>query len=359
MSIEHIVWSLDEKKPLSGAELKDEKELETLIVNNVEILNDSWLVLGNQVRTDAGKYIDILCMDYDGDLVVIELKKDMTPREVTAQVMDYAASISLLASSDISRIYDDYSNDSKTLNEAYREKFGSNLNEELVNQNVKMIIVAAQMDPGTERIIQFLRNTYQVDINILFFQVFQCDDQRLISRVWFQEDVEEVTPPNSSTKRAWNKEYYVSFGVFKEGRDWEDAVKYGFISAGHGKWYSHSLGMLSPGNRVWVNIPQNGYVGVGIVKGTKEKAKDAIFTINGKDIAMRDLPLNGEYFDNEEDDDLAEYIVKVEWIKTVPEEKAVKELGFFGNQNSVCKPRNEKWEFTIERLKKYWKVEEK
>ena len=56
---------------------------------------------------------------------------------------------------------------------------------------------------------------------------------------------------------------------------------------------------------------------------------------------------------------MAEYIVKVEWIKTVPEEKAVKELGFFGNQNSVCKPRNEKWEFTIERLKKYWKVEEK
>ena len=113
MSIEHTVWSLDKKKPLSGAELKDEKELETLIVNNIEILNESWIVLGNQIKTDAGKFIDILCMDYDGDLVVIELKKDMTPREVTAQVMDYAASISLLASSDISRIYDDYSNDSK------------------------------------------------------------------------------------------------------------------------------------------------------------------------------------------------------------------------------------------------------
>ena len=41
--------------------------------------------------------------------------------------------------------------------------------------------------------------------------------------------------------------------------------------------------------------------------------------------------------------------------KTVPEEKAVKELGLFGNQNSVCKPRNKKWEFTIEQLKKYWK----
>ena len=35
-----------------------------------------------------------------------------------------------------------------------------------------MVIVAAKMDDGTERIIRFLRDTYQVDINILFFHVF-------------------------------------------------------------------------------------------------------------------------------------------------------------------------------------------
>ena len=29
MSIEHTVWSLDEKKPLASTELKDEKELES------------------------------------------------------------------------------------------------------------------------------------------------------------------------------------------------------------------------------------------------------------------------------------------------------------------------------------------
>ena len=71
MSIEHTVWSLDGKKPLMTAELKDEKELELLILDNIEILNNGWLVLSNQVKTDAGKYIDILCMDHDGDLVVV------------------------------------------------------------------------------------------------------------------------------------------------------------------------------------------------------------------------------------------------------------------------------------------------
>ena len=73
---------------------------------------------------------------------------------------------------------------------------------------------------------------------------------------------------------------------------------------------------------------------------------------------MRELPLKGEYFENEDDDELAEYIVKVDWIKTVPESKAIKELGFFGNQNSVCRPHNDKWEFTIERLKKYWSIDD-
>ena len=82
MPISHTVWSLDEKKPLAPASLIDEKELELLLRDNIEILNKGWLVISNQVRTDAGKFIDILCIDHDGDMVVVELKKDLTPRPV-------------------------------------------------------------------------------------------------------------------------------------------------------------------------------------------------------------------------------------------------------------------------------------
>ncbi len=358
MSIEHAVWSLDEKKPLARADLKDEKELEMLILNNIELLNNSWFVLSNQVKTNAGKYIDILCMDHDGDLVVVELKKDMTPREVTAQVIDYAASVSKLTVEEIAQLYLKYSGETKTLNNAYKEKFGADLDEEHVNENVKMVIVASQMDDGTERIIQFLRNTYRVDINILFFQVFQCDEQRLISRVWFQEDVEEVVPQGRFPKNSWNGEYYVSYGAVGDGRNWEDAVQYGFISAGGGEWYSNTLKMLSPGDRVWVNIPKTGYTGVGIVTTEMQQARDVSFMIDGEEKRMQELPLKGEYFYSEDDPRYAEYIVKVQWIKTVSESDAIKEVGFFGNQNSVCRPRNDKWEFTVERLKKYWKIDD-
>ena len=72
---------------------------------------------------------------------------------------------------------------------------------------------------------------------------------------------------------------------------------------------------------------------------------------------MADLSLLGNYFYSVDVADNAEYLVKVQWIKTVKTYEAVKELGFFGNQNSVCRPLTEKWNFTVDRLKKCWGIE--
>ena len=340
MPISHTVWSLDAKKPLEAASLNDEKELELLLRDNIEILSKDWLVISNQVKTKAGKIIDILCMDHDGDMVVVELKKDLTPREVTAQVIDYAASVSKMTVEEIAQLYLSFTAGTETLNDAFLKK---------------MVIVAAKMDDGTERIIRFLRDTYQVDINILFFHVFQCGSERLISRAWFEEDLEDTAPAEVSSKGPWNGEYYVSFGE-EESRKWDDARKYGFISAGGGPWYTKTLSLLSPGDRVWVNIPHTGYVGVGVVIETVQQAKAIAFTYDNALTPMKKLQLQGKYFYSEDDPESAEYVVKVQWIKTVAASKAIKEIGFFGNQNTVCCPTAEKWNFTVDRLKKSWGI---
>ena len=338
MAMSQIVWSLDDKKPLMSAALKDEKELEDLLYEHIDILNDGWIVLGRQVKTISGKFIDLLCMDHDGDLVVVELKKDLTPREVTAQTIDYASCVAALSANEIEAIY--YNRTNETLNDAYQKKFGRVLDEDSVNTKVKMVIVAAQMDKSTERIIKYLRDTYGVDINILFFNIFE-------------EDIEETTVVTKS-QGNWNGEYYVSFGEDK--RQWEDARKLGFISAGGGSWYSKTLGLLSPGDRVWVNIPHTGYVGVGIVKDTAMQAKDVLFTVDGIKKTFTELQTKGDYLYSSDDPDKAEYVVRVDWIKTISEKNAVKELGFFGNQNTVCRPVTDKWDFTVDRLKTVWGI---
>ena len=82
-----------------------------------------------------------------------------------------------------------------------------------------------------------------------------------------------------------------------------------------------------------------------------QQAKDVRFQIADQLLGFSDLPTKGDYLYANDDPDHAEYVVGVDWIKTVPVSQAVREVGFFGNQNSVCCPRDQKWTYTIERLK--------
>jgi hypothetical protein len=52
-----------------------------------------------------------------------------------------------------------------------------------------------------------------------------------------------------------------------------------------------------------------------------------------------------------DDAEKSEYFVKVEWLDTLPRDKAFHEIGLFGNQNSVCQPVAASWRHTVERLK--------
>src|SRR5262249_50310617 len=145
-------------------------------------------------------------------------------------------------------------------------------------------------------------------------------------------------------------EFYVSFGG---DRDWEEARQYGFSSAGGGAWYAKTLGLLEPGSRFWVNMPGTGYVGVGRVVEKAVPIDDfRVAGADGKQVPITSLPLKvAKSTTRAQDAERAEYVVRVEWIKTVPVTEAVREKGRFGNQNTVAKPRTEKWAHTVERLK--------
>ncbi len=353
MAIEQKIWSLDEKEELKNSKLLSERELEDFICENINVLNEDWIIIGRQIQTGSGGILDILCLDRDGDTIVIELKRDSTPREVTAQAIDYAACVCGYKAEKLAELFKDFTDDRDgTLKEVYKEKFKVELNEEEINQEVKMVIVASEMDASTERIINYL-STFSININILFFTIFEHAGKRLLSRAWLHEyDSTPFTGPKIT--RAWNQEYYASYGVDTQ-RTWEDARKYGFVSAGGGNWYTKTLKMLSKGDRVWVYLPQQGYVGAGIVTEEAMPASHAL--IKGKEFFS--LGLSGGYMKEDDNPDNEEWIVPLEWIHTVEEKQAVREYGFFGNQNTVCRPTTEKWDFTIKFLKDKWKIDEK
>jgi RecB family endonuclease NucS len=84
--------------------LNFEARLEDWLVRDISILSDDLLVIGRQVETAFGGYIDLLCIDRAGDLVIVELKRDKTPREITAQTLDYASWVTDLSRDGISAI---------------------------------------------------------------------------------------------------------------------------------------------------------------------------------------------------------------------------------------------------------------
>ena len=102
--------------------------------------------------------------------------------------------------------------------------------------------------------------------------------------------------------------------------------------------------MLSPKDRIWVNLPGKGYAGVGTITESRRPITELeVDTAEGPKPALEVLENAAEYQRRSQDPDYAEYYVRVEWLDTKPEPEAVWELGFFANQNTVCRPKTAKW----------------
>ncbi|MDN6180146.1 MAG: hypothetical protein L0I84_03965 [Halomonas subglaciescola] len=117
------------------------------------------------------------------------------------------------------------------------------------------------------------------------------------------------------------------------------------------------------GDRVWVNIPKTGYVGVGEVIGERRRADEFHFATQTGHQSLLDLIEHDDYpqlyrHTGMKDDESAEFVVPVRWLYTVSRTDAFSEVGLFGNQNTVCKPITPKWSHTVGRLQQAWRLDE-
>jgi hypothetical protein len=97
-------------------------------------------------------------------------------------------------------------------------------------------------------------------------------------------------------------------------------------------------------------------VGVGTVTGDVTPVSEFMVETNEGPKPILEVPHKAEEMGKRSDEpDFSEYMVPVEWIKTLPREKAYREKGMYANQNTVTKLRNR---FTLERLVKYFDLDE-
>ena len=174
MGAEVHLWQVAENEQLSeitAAPLDLESRLQEWLARDISILDPTLLVIGREVETDFGGFIDILCIDAEGDLVIVELKRDRTPREITAQALDYASWVTGLSNDRVTAIADDYLD--AGLESKFTARFGVELPETL-NGDHRILVVGSQIDPSSERIMRYLSDEHGVNINAATFQYFQA-----------------------------------------------------------------------------------------------------------------------------------------------------------------------------------------
>lgn len=194
------LWRVDDGRPVAvpREKLDLESRIEDWLRHDISLISDDLLVIGQQVETAYGGCIDLLALDGTGNLVILELKRDKTPRDIVAQVLDYASWAQGLGHESIQEIANAFL-EGKTLDQAFQEKFHTDL-PDVLNKSHRMYIVASALDSATERIVKYLSETHNVDINVATFAYFKTGDVEFLGRSFLLDETAVQTRAETKSK---------------------------------------------------------------------------------------------------------------------------------------------------------------
>jgi len=353
---------------LATANIHERRDLQRMLRKQLTEIAPDILVIAEEFGDwdDSKRRIDLLGLDEKANLVVIELKRGETGHHMDLQAIRYASMVSTMTFEQAVTAYELFLG----IEEAHEARSRmlsflkwSEPKEDDFAQDVRILLFSENYSLELTGSILWLRDK-GLDISCFRMSGYKLGERLLIdfSQIIplqgaedFQIKVRNKQQVEREARRErveWNGEYYANYGN-DASRSWEDACKYGFISAGGGTWFSRTLNLLVPGARVWVNRPGVGYLGVGIVEGHPVPATE--FNVSTSDGSRRYIDMDSvtpAIKAHASDPSTMEFFVPIRWLAKVTEAKAIREAGLFGNQNSVAKPTAELWPHTVDRLRK-------
>lgn len=169
-----------------GIEL--ERHMESWLENNPDALVQDEFILWIGKQASAATehstiYPDLLGLDAEGNLVIVELKRDQAPREVVAQLLEYAAWATELDDEQIAVIATDYfltrdELQGRSLQEVFTETFEIDEFPRL-NRRLRLFVVARDIPPAISGVCRFL-SKHRIDINCVTISVFQTESEERI-----------------------------------------------------------------------------------------------------------------------------------------------------------------------------------
>ena len=173
--------------------LELEKHLENWLENSPEqtLAQEDFLWIGRQTSAtdeDGTIFSDLFGVDSKGNLVIAELKKGRTPRDIIAQILDYAAWADDLSDSQIRDIAETYFENregfqEKTFDDAFREAFDIPETGELPRLNdggLRLFIVAEEIPSRVARVCRFLRSSHGINVSCVDVSIFQTESHEIV-----------------------------------------------------------------------------------------------------------------------------------------------------------------------------------
>jgi hypothetical protein len=209
--------------PASKTSLELEKHLEAWIENSPwAIAQEPLLIIGRQttaITNDHGTiFPDLLGIDKEGNLVIIELKKGRTPREVIAQLLEYATWANDLSDEkihDIAKSYFISLDIEKDIEILFLETFETDEMPSL-NQRLRLFIVAEDISASVANVCRFLRQVHAVDVSCIQFNIFQTESgEVLVSSESFVGHEDVVSPKKTAPLQRWAGEKSVKQVVWE------------------------------------------------------------------------------------------------------------------------------------------------
>lgn len=171
--------------------LELERHLEDWLENSPRALaQDPILWIGRQTSAtdeEGTIFSDLLGVDFEGNLVIAELKKGRTPRDIIAQLLDYAAWANGLSESQIRKIAETYFEtcsifQGRTFDDAFKEVFEIPETDELppLNRALRLFIVAEQIPSRIARVCRFLRTSHGMDISCIDVSTFETESGEVL-----------------------------------------------------------------------------------------------------------------------------------------------------------------------------------
>ena len=335
--------------------IRERADLQRLLRANIGVVASDVLVIAEEFAEwdDSRRRIDLLGVDKNGNLVVIELKRDDEGAHMELQAIRYAAMVSSMTFAKAAIVFQTYL-DKHAAGQDAREQLLEFLEwdeprEEDFARDVRIVLVAADFGKELTTAVLWL-NERDLDIRCVRMKPYAHGNQTLV-------DVQQIVPlPEAAEYIVRVREKAATVRVAARGKDtgywfmntgdkgnntnrsWEACRKYGFMAAGGGRKWSEPMKQLKVGDKLFAYLSKHGYVGLGEV--TAEAKPFNEFVPDGQTEPLPNLPLTENCQEERTTDPEGMFLCgKVRWTTPLDRGDAVrKDLARMGTLNKIRLP---------------------